>query len=143
MGIAKESTKYTAFNTCFGTYKFLRLPMGLSTSPNSFQLLMDKALRGLLYKSVLCYLDDVIVCSNTFDQHLSDLCEVFQRFRDAGLKLNPTKCTFARDHWVFLGHHISKDGIRPPRLVWISSVPIRYPHHRSSYVGNGFVQLVP
>lgn len=76
MGIAKESTKYTAFNTCtcFGTYKFLRLPMGLSTSPNSFQLLMDKLLRGLTYKSVLCYLDDVIVCSNTFDQHLSDLC---------------------------------------------------------------------
>lgn len=101
MGIAKQSTKYTAFNTCLGTYKFLRLPMGLSTSPNSLQLLMDKLLCGLTYKSVLCYLDDVIVCSNTFDKHLSDLCEVFQRFRDAGLKLNPTKCTFARDHCVF------------------------------------------
>lgn len=127
MGIAKESTKYTAFNTCtcFGTYKFLRLPMGLSTSPNSFQLLMDKLLRGLTYKSVLCYLDDVIVCSNTFDQHLSDLCEVFQRFRDAGLKLNPTKCTLARDQCVFLGHHISKDGIRPPsaRLDIIRAYP--------------------
>ncbi|XP_062587193.1 uncharacterized protein LOC134248836 [Saccostrea cucullata] len=125
MGIAKDSTKYTAFNTCFGTYKFLRLPMGLSTSPNSFQLLMDKLLRGLTYKSVLCYLDDVIVCSNTFEKHLSDLCEVFQRFKDAGLKLNPTKCTFARDQCVFLGHHISKDGIRPPsvRLDVIRSYP--------------------
>ncbi|VDH94329.1 Hypothetical predicted protein [Mytilus galloprovincialis] len=43
MGISAESSRYTAFNTCFGTYKFLRLPMGLKTAPNTFQLLMDKA----------------------------------------------------------------------------------------------------
>lgn len=99
--------------------------MGLRTSPNSFQLLMDKLLPSLTYKSVLCYLDDVIACSNTFDQHMSDLCEVFQCFRDAWLKLNTTNCTFARDHCVFLGHHISKDGIRPPsaRLDIIRAYP--------------------
>ena len=114
LGISPESTRYTAFNTCFGTYKFLRLPMGLSTSPASFQLLMDKVLHGLKFKSCLCYLDDVLICSETFEQHISDLQEVFQRFRSAGLKLGPQKCTFAESSCVFLGHLISKEGIQPP-----------------------------
>lgn len=114
MGIDKSSSKYTAFNTCFGTYKFLRLPMGLSTAPNSFQLLMDKVLRGLTFRSVLCYLDDILICSSTFPQHLSDLGEVFTRLRNAGLKLGPEKCVFARDKCVFLGHEISREGIKPP-----------------------------
>ncbi|VDI67441.1 Hypothetical predicted protein, partial [Mytilus galloprovincialis] len=113
MKLSPNSSKYTAFNTCFGTYKFLRVPMGLHTAPNSFQLLMDKILRGLTFKSCLCYLDDVLICSETFEQHMSDLQEVFDRFRNAGLKLNPQKCTFANSSAIFLGHHISKEGIRP------------------------------
>ena len=117
MKISPESSKYTAFNTYLGTFKFLRVPMGLHISPNSFQLLMDKILRGLTFKSCLCYLDDAVIFSENFEQHLSDLQEVFQRFRDAGLKLNPRKCTFARSSIVFLGHHISKEGIRPPRTA--------------------------
>ncbi|CAC5424650.1 unnamed protein product [Mytilus coruscus] len=114
MGITPESSRYTAFNTCFGTYKFLRLPMGLKTSPNTFQLLMDRVLHGLKFKSCLCYLDDVLICSESFDQHISDLGEVLGRFRDAGLKLGPKKCSFATQSCVFLGHLISKDGILPP-----------------------------
>ncbi|CAG2195993.1 unnamed protein product [Mytilus edulis] len=114
MGITPESSRYTAFNTCFGTYKFLRLPMGLKTSPNTFQLLMDRVLHGLKFKSCLCYLDDVLICSETFDQHMSDLSEVLGRFRNAGLKLGPKKCSFAAQSCVFLGHLISKDGILPP-----------------------------
>jgi hypothetical protein len=76
---------------------------------------MDKILRGLTFKSGRRYLDDVVIFSENFQQHLSDLLEVFQRFRDAGLKLNPRKCTFARSSIVFLGHHTAKDGIRPPQ----------------------------
>ncbi|CAG2203436.1 unnamed protein product [Mytilus edulis] len=73
MGISAESSRYTAFNTCFGTYKFLRLPMGLKTAPNTFQLLMDKVLRGLKFRTCLCYLDDVLICSETFEKHLDDI----------------------------------------------------------------------
>ena len=114
MPISSESTKYTAFNTCFGTYKFSRLPQGLKTAPNSFQLLMDKVLRGLSFQSVLSYLDDMIVFSPTFDQHLIDLQEVFSRLQEAGLKLNPRKCSFGRESCTFLGHEVSKEGIKPP-----------------------------
>ena len=61
--------------------------MGLSTAPASFQLLMDTVLRGLTFKSCLRYLDDVLICSETFEQHIKDLNDVFSRFRSAGLKL--------------------------------------------------------
>jgi hypothetical protein len=114
MKIDPNSSKYTAFNTCFGTFKFNRLPMGLSSASNSFELLMDKVLCGLTFKSCLCYLDDVLVCSETFDGHLQDLENVFSRFRNAGLKLNPQKCCFAKSSCKFLGHHISSQGIKPP-----------------------------
>ncbi|CAC5414043.1 unnamed protein product [Mytilus coruscus] len=75
---------------------------------------MDKILRGLTFKSCLCYLDDVLIYSETFEQHISDLQKVFDRFRNAGLKLNPQKCIFANLSAIFLEHHISKEGIRPP-----------------------------
>lgn len=115
MGISQDSSRYTAFNTAFGTYKFLRLPMGLKTAPSSFQLLMDKILHGLKFKTCLCYLDDVLILSETFSQHLADLKEIFQRFRQAGLKLGPKKCHFAAESCIFLGHDISKNGIKPPK----------------------------
>ncbi|KAK3089628.1 hypothetical protein FSP39_005185 [Pinctada imbricata] len=126
MCISPESTRYTAFNTCFGTFKFQRLPMGLKTSPNSFQMLMDKVFNGLTFKSVLCYIDDAIVASPTFEEHIKDLEEVFSRLQAAGLKINPKKCTFAQSSCVYLGHTISKDGISPPkdRLEAIEKLPI-------------------
>ena len=81
-----------------------------------FQLLMDKVLCGLTFKSCLCYLDDVLVCSETFHGHLQDLEYVFNRFMNAGLKLNPQKCSFAKSSCIFLGHHIhvSSQGIKSP-----------------------------
>jgi hypothetical protein len=125
MCISPQSTKYTAFNTCFGTYKFKRLPMGLKTSPNSFQMLMDKVFKGLTFRSVLCYIDDAIVASSTFEEHMKDLTDVFVRLRNAGLKINPKKCSFAKTSCEFLGHVISKDGISPPsdKLQAIESLP--------------------
>ncbi|CAG2241590.1 unnamed protein product [Mytilus edulis] len=125
MPISPDSQRYTAFNTCYGTYKFLRLPMGLSSSPGSFQLLMDKVLHGLTFNSCLCYLDDVLITSETFEQHLSDLHEVFNRLQAAGLKLGPKKCHFAQKSCLFLGHLISKDGIQPPpdRITAVQEYP--------------------
>ena len=59
MRISPESTKYTAFNTCFGTFKVNGLHMGLKASPNSFQLLKNKVFNGLSFRNTLCYMDDV------------------------------------------------------------------------------------
>ena len=95
--------------TAFTTYG----PFGLCNAPGTFQQLMESILRGLIWKTCLIYLDDVIVFSTSFDQHLNDLAEVFDRFRDANIKLKPSKCSFEKDQVSYLGHIISKDGIQP------------------------------
>jgi hypothetical protein len=61
----------------------------------------DKVLHGIKFKSCLRYLDDVLICSETFEQHMSDLKEAFRRFRNAGLKLGPKKCSFAARNCIF------------------------------------------
>ena len=126
MAISSDSTRYTAFNTPFGTYKFLRLPMGLCQSPNFFQLLMDRILNHLTFESVLCYLDDVCIASETFSEHMQKLHEVLLRFESSGLKLGPSKCKFGFKSCIFLGHEISAHGIHPPanKIEIIKNFPV-------------------
>ena len=148
MALSKDSAHYTAFITCFGTYEFLRLPKGLKTSPNTFQLMMDKVLHGLQFKTCLCYLDDVLICTETFEQHLEALNEVFRRFRNDGLKLGPRKCVFAAQSCIFLGHQISKDGIHPPpdRVDALLKIPpLNIPKELRRIIGmfNWFRKFIP
>ena len=72
--------------------------------------------------NALIYLDDVLVYSRTFDAHLEHLRLAFDRFREAGLKLKPSKCYFGQKKVKVLGHVISKDGVLP---VPIKSVLLR------------------
>ena len=102
----------TAFVTQFGTFQFTVMPFGLCNAPATFQRLMDEVLQDLLWKFVVVYLDDLNIYSRTFDEHLEHLRIVFDRLRKAGLKLNPEKCKFVTAELSFLGHIISKDGIR-------------------------------
>ena len=83
-------------------------------------------MNGLSFKSVLCYLDDILVVSETFDEHICDLLEVFDRLRIAGLKFSPQKCKFAQRKCIFLGHEVSKEGLKPSsdRLKSISEYPL-------------------
>ena len=99
-----------AFTTYNGLYKFVRMPFGLCNAPATFQRLMQVILSGLEWKSCFVYLDDILIASTTFEDHLKHLREVFTRFCAAGLRLKPTKCKLLRDEVPFLGHVI---GIRP------------------------------
>lgn len=103
----------TAFSTGAGLYQFRMMPMGLSNAPPSFQRLMELVLRGLHWSICLIYLDDIIVYSQNFPQHLQHLAEVFKRFRSAGLKLKPSKCHLACSSVTFLGHRVSSNGVEP------------------------------
>ena len=103
----------TAFTTGTDLYQFTVMPMGLRNAPSTFQRLMQLVLRGLHWDFVLVYLDDVIVFGRTFDETLSRLRVVFDRLRDAGLKLRPDKCTFFAKEVTFLGHVISSAGVLP------------------------------
>ena len=111
VGMDPESKDKTAFVTHEGIFRFCRLPQGLINSPSSFQLLMTKVLKGLNWRYVLVYVDDILVFSQTFDQHLTHITAVFQRLRSAKLTLNPVKCQFATTRVQYLGHILSKNGI--------------------------------
>lgn len=81
--------------------------MGLKNSPLTFQRVMEAVLRGLNWKFSLAYLDDIIVFSKTFSDHLSHLRQIFDRLRTAGLKLHPAKCSFAKREIRYLGHIVN------------------------------------
>ena len=74
---------------------------------------MDYVLREYLWKFVVVYLDDINIFSNTFDEHLEYLRKIFNKLRQANLKLQPEKCFFIKKELAFLGHIISKEGIKP------------------------------
>lgn len=107
---AKEKT---AFITHQGLYEFTVLPFGLCNSPSTFQRLMEHVLRGLNWQTCLIYIDDIIIYSRNFDEHLRHLEDVFLRLRKANIRFKPSKCFFAQDNVEYLGHIVSRDGIRP------------------------------
>ena len=109
--MAPEDRHKTAFATRDGHYEFLVMPFGLRNAPATFQRLMNVVLRDLRSKCAKVYLDDVNVHSKTWEQHLTDLREVFLRLRTANLRLNVEKCNFAQPRLVFLGFVVSQKGI--------------------------------
>ena len=113
-----ESRSKTAFITHRGLYEFLVMPFGLSNAPATFQRLMDIVLAGIKWQSCLVYIDDIVVFSPTFEQHLRDLSAVFDRLAIAGLTLKASKCDFCRKELKYLGHIVTPNGIKPdPGLV--------------------------
>ena len=109
--MAKEDRAKTAFCTTEGLFEFTVMPFGLCNAPATFQRLMDLVLAGLQWSQCLVYLDDVIILGKTFKDHLANLQAVFERLRQAGLKLQPKKCEFLRRKVRYLGHIVSKEGV--------------------------------
>ena len=111
--VAAEHQDKTAFCTPEGLYEFNVMPFGLCNAPATFQQLINSVLAGLQWTSCLVYIDDIIVVGSSFDQHLSNLQQVLERLKQAGLKIHPTKCQFLQRDVAFLGHIISPNGIAP------------------------------
>ena len=80
-------------------------------APATFQRLMQSTMSEFIFNILLVYLDDLLIYSNSFDQHLTNLRLVFQRLREIGVTLNPEKCQFVMPEVAFLGHKVSADGI--------------------------------
>ncbi|KAL8569843.1 hypothetical protein ACOMHN_038536 [Nucella lapillus] len=111
VAMKREDQEKTAFVTPFGLYEYLRMPLGLSTAPATFQRLMQTTMNDLAFQILLVYLDDLLVYSRTFEEHLERLQVVFDRLREVGLKLNPKKCHLARTSVEYLGYTVSGEGI--------------------------------
>src|SRR3569832_2170690 len=89
------------------------MPFGLKNAPADFQRLMELVLRGLQWESCLVYLDDIIIFSDTFEEHLGRLDSVLKALEKANLRLKPKKCCFLQKEVKFLGYIISSNGIQP------------------------------
>ncbi|MEX1352018.1 MAG: pol polyprotein, partial [Desulfobacterales bacterium] len=110
--INEEDRKKTAFLTKYGLYEHVRMGFGLCNAPATFSRVMNLVLRGLHWKTVLAFLDDILVLGKSFDDHVQNLSEVFEKLRSHGLKLKPKKCELFQKEVEFLGRLISENGIR-------------------------------
>ena len=119
----------TAFCTTEGLFEFRVMPFGLCNAPATFQRLMDTALAGEWQRSIV-YIDDIIIPGRTFREHLNNLAIVFQRLREAGLKLKPIKCAFCKPKVTFLGHVLSGEGVAtdPAKTEKVATWPVPTSH---------------
>ena len=101
--VAEKDRHKTAFTTPYGQFQFKMLPFGLSGAPSSFQRLMDKLIKGC-EGFASAYLDDLVVFSNSWQEHLSQLRAVLNRIKEAGLTVKVGKCQFGTSKCVYLGN---------------------------------------
>lgn len=121
----EKDIEKTAFITHEGLYEFVVMPFGLCNAPATFQRTMQIVLGDLFYTVAPVYIDDIIVHSVTFKEHLEILEEVFRKIRNANLKLGPEKCKFCFKEIKFLGHIVGEDGIRtdPAKIEKVKTYP--------------------
>ena len=81
MRIKEGHEHRTAFLTPMGLYEYVVMPLGLTNAPATFQRIMNQTFQDLLYKCVTVYLDDILVFSDSVEQHLADLRKVFEWLR--------------------------------------------------------------
>lgn len=111
--VAPDSVEKTAFVTPDGQFEFLRMPFGLCNAPSVFQRAINAALKLHIDKSVLIYIDDVIIFSESVEQGLQQLEQVLDALEKAGFSLNVKKCKFLQTEIEYLGRIISNGQVRP------------------------------
>lgn len=110
IGLGESSSELTTFATPIGRFRFLRLPFGLSISPEIFHRTFNEIFGGI--KGVKIYIDDLIIHSKTVDEHIEILNEVFNRARESGVKFNKEKSQIMVNTVKYVGHILTKEGIQ-------------------------------
>jgi len=115
----------TAFRTRYGSYEYMVMPFGLTNAPASCQELVNRILRDLLDKTVIAYLDDILIYSRDIEKHKQDVKEVLIRLQTANLRLDPEKCEFHESEVEFLGYVVTTEGIRadPAKIKALQEYP--------------------
>ena len=132
MRMDPESIPLTSFNTRYGSYEFVVMPMGISNGPSSFMRLMNDVLRPYIDKFCVAFLDDVLIYSRSETEHLEHVSQVLDALNAANLKCKITKCSFAQESTSFLGFCVSKDGVSvdPKKVSAVTNWPL--PHDLTS-----------
>ncbi|XP_072143700.1 uncharacterized protein [Dermacentor andersoni] len=109
--MSTESREKTAFSSTSGLYHFIYMPFGIKTAPAVFARLMRSVLGGLA--NVHHYFDDVVVATDTWQEHIDTLRQVFEKIKQANLTIKPSKCEIGESSITFLGHRIGKSKVEP------------------------------
>ena len=109
--LSEQAKPLTAFVTHDGLYQFTTMPFGLVNAPASFSRVMRTVLRGL--PNVDNFIDDILIHTPTWEEHLRTLQTVLVRLRAANLKAKPAKCFVGFAELDFLGHHVSRGTVQP------------------------------
>lgn len=109
----EKDIEKTAFSTPFGHYEYIRMPFGLKNAPSTFQRMMNFVLKQHINKICVIYMDDILVFSTSIEEHFDNLNKVFNKLNEYGLKVQFDKCKFLAQQVEFLGHIITKEGIKP------------------------------
>ena len=109
-----------------GIFRWTVMPFGVTNGPATFTRLMETVMRGLHYKILLTYLDDVIVYSDSIDRQLDRLKTCFERLRQAHLKLKPRKCDLFQTTVQYLGHTVTSEGVGtdPSKIEKVKNFPV-------------------
>ena len=108
VAIAPEDREKMVFVCHKGAYQYKRMPFGLTNAPATFQRALDTILSGVKWQSCLIFLDDVIMYSNTEEEHIGHVDHVLRLLREAGVTLRLPNCRFFRTTVEYLGHDIER-----------------------------------
>ena len=112
VGLDPKDRPKTAFSTRDQHYQFTVLPQGVTNGPPAFQRIVSQILGPTRWQYSLAYLDDVIIYSNDFEQHLVHLNDILNRLDTANFRLNAEKCQIAKTSIDYLGHRVERSNIR-------------------------------
>nr|AKD28118.1 pol polyprotein [Glypta fumiferanae] len=109
----KDSRPYTAFLFDSHTYQFCRVPFGIKTAGSGFIRALNFALKDDFRENISCYIDDILIGTDTLEKHVEILAGIFQRLKEYNFTLKLSKCAFLQSEVSFLGYIISSKGVAP------------------------------
>ena len=109
--LTENAIPKTAVKTPFGLFEFVRMPYGLKNSAQTFQRYMDEVVHNI--DNAHCYVDDIIIATNTIEEHYEALHKLFERLDKFGIRLNASKCIWCKESVRYLGHIISQNAVKP------------------------------
>jgi len=112
------ASEMAAFVTKRGLYKPVVMPFGLTNAPATFQWMMDSMILDVKGKWAWIHIDDLLIYSPTWEEHLKHMEETFKCLGKEGITLKISKCKLVKAQLEYLGHIVSNDGVAPIPLEW-------------------------
>ena len=119
--VRKADRHKTAFACELGLFEWRRMPFGMCNASTTFQRAIARALRNIVNREgsmVMAYIDDIVIATETVEDHMARLREVFECLCEAGFKMRVAKCDFMKSEIKYLGRVVSAEGVKPdPKAV--------------------------